>query len=96
MGGILSGPKAPPPPPPPDPKLLQQQKEQEERIEAKEREDAKALAARRRARRQGGKRSLLSVDPLLDTQSPYLGVPEQTELGDVALNNKASTTGSSQ
>ena len=68
------------------------QKEQEARIEAKEREDAKALSARRRVRRQGGKRSLLSVDPFLDTQSAYLGVPEQTELGDVTFKQK---TGSS-
>ncbi len=92
MGGILSSPKPPPPPPGPDPEVLRMQKEQEQRIEAKEREDAKALAARRRARRQGGKRSLLSVDPLLDTQSAYLGVPEQTELGDVTFKQK---TGSS-
>ena len=67
------------------------QKEQEARIEAKEREDAKALSARRRVRRQGGKRSLLSVDPFLDTQSAYLGVPAQTELGDVTFKQKTGS-----
>ena len=91
MGGILSSPKPPPPPPGPDPEVLRMQKEQEARIEAKEREDAKALSARRRVRRQGGKRSLLSVDPFLDTQSAYLGVPAQTELGDVTFKQKTGS-----
>jgi hypothetical protein len=77
MSGILGGGDKPAAPPGPDPELLRLQKQQEDRIAAKEAQDAAALAARRRARRQGGKRSLLSIDPLLDTQSAYLGIPEE-------------------
>jgi len=91
MGGILSTPKAPPPPPGPDPELLRLQKEQEDRIAANAAEDAKALSARKRARRQGGRRKLLSVDPLLDTQSAYLGVPDQQQLGNVSFKKKTGS-----
>lgn len=55
---------------------------------ARERESQEALQARKRNRRMLGKRALLSQDPLLDSESAYLGVPTQTSLGSGGFSRK--------